>query len=203
MRATLVAALTAALLLSVTARATAVSLRDIVELTRAGLDPDVLIALIEVDDHVYRVDAQGLLELKTAGVDDRVLVALIRSGRQRPAPASPRSVPREPTTFGVPQPGVEPPAQVRPEPRAHHQTQTTIVQVPVIVGGSAFLPRATHGTAAVAQDPARFSSFGTGFGRTTRPTDSPLRGYWGWGGQLRPGAWGQPRKSESASSESR
>ena len=196
MQATLVASLTAALLLAVTAPGYAVSLKDIVELTLAGLDPDVLVALIEVDDQVHRVGAQELLELKTAGVDDRVLIALIRSGRQRPVPMSPRTVPREPPTFGAPQPVVEP-ALAPPEPRPHHQTQTTIVQVPVIVGGAGLFPRATHGTAPVAQDPALFSSFGTGFGRATRRVDWTLRPDPGWGGKLRPGAWGKPRKSGS------
>jgi hypothetical protein len=63
------------------ARAEAVTVRDIIELTRAGLGDEVLLALIEVDRGVFPVDSQTLTRLKQAGVSERVITAMIRSGR--------------------------------------------------------------------------------------------------------------------------
>ena len=69
--------------------ADAVTLKDIVDLTKAGLGDEVLIALIEVDGGVFDVDAATLSRLKTAGVSEKVIVALVKSGRVRPAPQEP------------------------------------------------------------------------------------------------------------------
>ena len=75
--------------LFVSTAAQAVTLKDIVDLTKAGLGDEVLLALIEVDGGVFDVDAATLKSLKTAGVSERVIVALVRSGRERPPPAEP------------------------------------------------------------------------------------------------------------------
>ena len=79
--------------LFVSTAAQAVTLRDIVELTKAGLGDEVLLALIDVDGGVFDIDAATLKSLKAAGVSERVIVALVRSGRERP-PLLPRGDPR-------------------------------------------------------------------------------------------------------------
>ncbi len=76
-------------LLGFVARAEALTVRDIIELSRAGLGEEVLLALIDVDRGVYRIDNATLKSLKDAGVPERVIVALVRSGRER-APTSRR-----------------------------------------------------------------------------------------------------------------
>jgi len=63
------------------ARADALTVRDVVELTRAGLGEEVLLALIEVDRSVFPIDAATLKELKVNGVSERVIAAMVRSGR--------------------------------------------------------------------------------------------------------------------------
>jgi hypothetical protein len=63
------------------ARAAAVTLQEIIELTRAGVSDEVLIALIEVDRRVFPVDPETLSKLKKAGVSERVMVAIVKSGR--------------------------------------------------------------------------------------------------------------------------
>ena len=70
--------------LFVSTAAQAVTLKDIVDLTKAGLGDEVLLALIEVDGGVFDVDPATLKSLKGAGVSERVIVALVRSGRERP-----------------------------------------------------------------------------------------------------------------------
>ncbi len=72
------------MILVTAASAQAVTLRDIVDLTKAGLGEEVLLALIEVDGGVFQVDAETLAGLKAAGVSEKVIVALVRSGRVRP-----------------------------------------------------------------------------------------------------------------------
>ena len=66
--------------------ARAATLKDVSELSRAGIGEAVLIELIEMDDIAYpltggRLRAPTLRALKRAGVSDMVLVALLRSGR--------------------------------------------------------------------------------------------------------------------------
>lgn len=84
-------------------RAGAVTIRDLVELTRAGLGDEVLIALIEADGTIFSLDAREILRLNEAGVSERVVLAMLRSGRDRreaePAPAA--AAPADPRITGV------------------------------------------------------------------------------------------------------
>ena len=52
-------------------RAEAVTIRDLIELSKAGLSDQVLLALIEVDRGVFTIDTATLKQLKDAGVSDR------------------------------------------------------------------------------------------------------------------------------------
>ena len=60
--------------------------RDIVELSKAGLAEEVLIALIDVHRPVFPVDTVTLKGLKDAGVAPNVIVAMIKSGREFRSP---------------------------------------------------------------------------------------------------------------------
>lgn len=68
----------------------AVSLRDLMELSKAGLSDDVLVALVEAGDTVYNLDAPRILELRAAGVSERVIIAMLKK-RPEPPPAVPDS----------------------------------------------------------------------------------------------------------------
>jgi len=93
-------------------RAEAVTVRDVIELSKAGLGDSVLLALIDVDRSVFSIDNATLKQLKAAGVSDAVIVAMIRSGREpqpvevaQPIPPQPAPVPEpSPTTEAAPQP---------------------------------------------------------------------------------------------------
>jgi len=63
--------------------------RDIIELTKAGLGEDILVALIEVNRSVFPVDRSTLASLKHAGVSSKVIVAMVRSGREPAIPPAP------------------------------------------------------------------------------------------------------------------
>lgn len=147
-------------------RADALTLRDVIELTRAGLGEDVLLALIEVDRPVFGTDPATIKLLKEAGVSERVIIAMIRSGREPIEPAQPMAWEAPP----------------QPEPQVividHHEEQPRVREVPVAVPVPIYVPivptsQRTHDRERVA-------------GRPNEPIE-PV--YWGFGGKRRPDAW--------------
>src|SRR3954451_4929621 len=95
---------TSALLLLTCTAATAwaVSTRDLIELSKAGLGDEVLVALIEADGTIFNLDGPKILQLRAEGVSERVITAMIRnashpapvpSGNLSPAPVEPRPAP--------------------------------------------------------------------------------------------------------------
>lgn len=76
----------ALLCLPVTAHA--VTVRDIIELTKAGLPDEIITALIDADRTMFTLDAGQIVELKRAGVTPVVLLKMVRSRREfEPPPA--------------------------------------------------------------------------------------------------------------------
>ncbi len=167
-------ALIAALLFSTfmalpAARAEALTVRDVVELSKAGLSDDVLLALIEVDRTVFTIDTPTLKMLKEAGVSEPVIIAMIRSGRQ--TTAVPEDQPLE--TIPPPPPEPEEPHVVvadRPEPIVREVPVVVPVAVPVFIT----TPERR------ADDRGR-----------AHPSCIHYE-YWGFGGKLRPDAYAPP-----------
>ncbi len=154
------------------APADALTVRDVIELTRAGLGEETLLALIDVDASVFPIDAATLTSLKRAGVTERVLTAMIRSGRTStpalaadpvPAAAAPAAAP-EPTVIVV----------------DHHDQMPQVREVPVAV--PIFIP--------VERDRGREAGDRADQHRPREKKAEPV--YWGFGGKLRPDAW-QPQ----------
>lgn len=144
-----------------------VTTRDIVELSKAGLAEEVLLALIEVHRPVFPVDSVTLKSLKDSGVAPNVIVAMIRSGREiQPAPA----VAEEAAPVTAPPPQVvyvEPEPYDRPEPRVRYEERVREVAVPI------YIPV-----------PIRHSR------PIVRPEVKPAEPvYWGFGGKRRPDTW--------------
>jgi hypothetical protein len=179
-------------------RAEALSIRDVIELTRAGLSDQVLLALIEVDRSVFAIDTATLKQLKEAGVSDPVIVALIRSGRTRTPEPQPVAEP-VPTIY-------EPP--VRPEPEVividHHDAPAQPpapvavpypVAVPVYLTSPGYItaprrPLSRHDTVTTTLQ----TDIGLVKARVPVPANcikaEPV--YWGFGGKLRPDSWQPP-----------
>lgn len=167
-------------------RAEAVSVRDVIELSKAGLGDPVLLALIEVDRSLFAIDAATLKQLKEAGVSDAVIVAMIRSGRENrePLPPAPTDEP--------PQPVEAPPPQVVVIEHHDSAPQPVVVPVPVYVPvATGVLDGRRHGdtvTTTLSTDDGLVKA------RVPVPPNcvkaEPV--YWGFGGKLRPGSW-QPQ----------
>jgi len=170
MRRMTAAILTCVALAIATPRAEALTVRDIIELSRAGLGEDVLLALIDVNGGIYAIDPVTLKALKEARVSERVIVALVRSGRER-------------AIVPEPQPAVEP-AVVEPPPpqvvviehEGYNEPRVREVAVPVPV----FVPVRVRSRRDIDDHHSRVS----------RPAPKPAEPvFWGWGGKLRPDAW--------------
>jgi len=165
--------------------AQALTIRDVIELTRAGIAEDVLLALIDVDGGVYATDTATLKRLKDAGVSERVMVALVRSGRLR----QPDAPIQAPVVEDAPAPQV-----VVIE---HHEPQVQQVAVPVPVYVPVYPTRvrsrhAVDHTAVVESTFVPFQSVPLP-AATPRQEHPAAPVYWGFGGKLRPDAWGQPQ----------
>lgn len=146
---------------SAAAQGPLLTVRDIVDLTKAGLGEEALIALIEVNRPVFPVDVGTLKDLKAAGVPPKVIVAMIKSGREAPPPLPP--VPVDVPRVSAPEPLPPPPPPV--VVIEHHER---VREVPVYVA----VP-----TRQIVDRPRK-------------PAPTPVEPvYWGWGGQLRPDAW--------------
>ncbi len=163
--------------ISTAVQVSAVSVRDIVELSRAGLGDEVILALIDIDPVRYDLDAPRVLELKHAGVSERVLAAMLRSGRS----AAPVVTPVPPAS------GPARPIMDRPVPAL------TIWPVFQTVPRSPVPSRQFRDNAQTIPSP-RSTPFGVGLFftplRVTRPVAPPPPPvYWGWGGQRRPDTW--------------
>jgi hypothetical protein len=162
-------------------RANALTVRDIVELSRAGLGEETLLALIEVDPSVFPIDTATLKSLKAAGVSERVIVAMVRSARPQPIPADLA-------------PDTDVPVQT-PEPQVvvidHQDSAPQIREVPVAV--PVYIPVVRHvrhhdnDRHNDNNDDRRRSADRDGHNKKAA---EPV--YWGWGGKLRPDAW-QPK----------
>ena len=140
---------------------------QVIELSRAGLGEEALLALIEVNRPVFPVDVDTLKRLKDAGVPPNVIVAMIRSGRTMPPQPEP-PLPADPVE---PVPVAQPPVVI-----VEHHDEPVVREVPVAYPVYVAVP--------------------VGRTRADRhlrpPTVKPRKVepvFWGWDGKLRPDAW--------------
>ena len=186
---TIVAGMAFATLMGVAQRAEAVTLKEIMELTRVGVGDDVLVALIEVDQRVFPIDSETLATLKQAGVSDRVMVAIVKSGRT--APPAPGPLAQDPINEPPPPPQVY---VVEREPAA---TREVVVPVPVYIAVPAGR-RSGHvrqGVTSYDNVKSSINPFGVLPSTALPPANAqpPAKPkepvYWGWGGKRRPDTW--------------
>lgn len=159
-------------------RVEAVTAKDIIDLTRAGLGEEVLLALIEVDGSLFTIDLDTLKRLKSAGVSDRVIEAMVRSGRTPQAPP--------------PSPAFEQPLPPQPQVVVieHERPIVQQIAVPVPVYIPAYVRPRRHAPQGRAVLPPFDPSPGFGADAPPQYWQKPAEPvYWGWGGKLRPDAW--------------
>jgi hypothetical protein len=75
--------------------ASAITVEEVIALSKAGVSDDVVVALIEQDSTIFSVDASQAVALKREGVSERVVLAMLRSGRQMPPQPGPSTAASE------------------------------------------------------------------------------------------------------------
>jgi hypothetical protein len=67
--------------------ASAVTLQQVVALSKAGVSESVILALIDRDKTIITIDPEQLVALQRDGVSERVVLAMLKSGREEAAAA--------------------------------------------------------------------------------------------------------------------
>jgi hypothetical protein len=155
-------------------RAEAVSLRDLIDLSKQGISDDILIALVEAEKSVFHLGAADVRSLKGQGLSDRLVIYLLQTPSLRPAP--------EVTLHVVGQRPVERPVYREPAPlqREEPAPQVVIIEHVETVAVPVYVPVHVRRDRRDADEDRR----------STSPT------YWGHGGKLRPDAWGQAKEEK-------
>jgi hypothetical protein len=81
MRAMLVALLTLVTFTCLPARASAVTIDQVVALSKAGVSEAVILALIDRDKTIFNIEPEQLVSLKQQGLSEPIILAMLRSGR--------------------------------------------------------------------------------------------------------------------------
>jgi hypothetical protein len=71
------------------APASAVTVKEIVSLSKAGVSEQVILALIDRDKTIFNLPAEQFVTLQKEGVSDAIVLAMLRSGRDEPPPTAP------------------------------------------------------------------------------------------------------------------
>ena len=142
MRHLLFAPLVLVLALMSPAPASAVTINDIISLSKAGVSEPVILALIDRDKSVFTLSAEQLVTLQKAGVTDTIVIAMLRGGREEPPAAVEPAPIAEAEPLPEPLPPPEPPApSAASVPYAVPYAVPYYVAVPVVVAPHAVRPR--------------------------------------------------------------
>ena len=76
----------------VPAAASAVTIDEVVALSKSGVSEQVIVAVIERDQTLFTLTPAQIMKLQRDGLSDRVLLALIKSGRPNEPPPPPSPV---------------------------------------------------------------------------------------------------------------
>jgi hypothetical protein len=157
----------------------AITIRDLVALSKEGVSDAVLIALIETDGSRFLMTPEDVRSVRAQGLSDAVIVAMIRTRPILPpkepavVPAAPAPVPQPETIAPAPQPVV-----VQAPPVNVTQTVTQKVEVSDRPRYVEQVPVYVPVYVAVPARPVEVKK------------EEPV--YWGWGGKRRPDAWPEP-----------
>jgi hypothetical protein len=168
--------------------AAATTASQLVELMKAGLSDDILIALIQSDGSTFQLTASDILDLHRQGLSDRVILAMQQTVVPRSAPQQPESTfepPAEPSpSFG------QVVAPVVPEATPVSGTQSVEPSVPYYPTYPTYVPMFTVIGVPVATPLVHRPEVKT-------PV-APV--YWGWGGQRRPDSWDDGNRRDAPKS---
>jgi hypothetical protein len=91
----------ALLLLLLPGTASALTVQEVVALSKAGVSDEVLLSIIERDKTIFSIDSDQLIALTRDRVSEKLVLAMLHSGRQEPPPP-PAPSPAANVTHAVP-----------------------------------------------------------------------------------------------------
>lgn len=158
------------LLAGLSVPAEAVTLRDLIDLSRQGISDDILIALVEAEKSVFHLSAADVRSLKQQGLSDRLVIHLLQTPALRPPP--------EPVLHLASQ---------RPAAAAEAPARETVIVVDRLetVAVPIYVPVPVASERRV-RDKERDSERDRDHARDEKRAP-PV--YWGYGGKLRAGSW--------------
>ena len=163
---------------AVTGAAAATTAAQLVELMKAGLGDDVLIALIQTDGSTFHLSADDILQLHRQGLSDKVIRAMQETARKSPA-APPTAAEPPDATQAAPVAPVSP-VEVQ---QVLQPTAPSVVNV---------FQTVTQRVEPAAAAPVSLPFYGLPIlpAAIRTPVVAPATPvYWGWGGQRRPDSW--------------
>ena len=94
----------ALILVLMSGTASALTVQEVVALSKAGVSDEVLLSLIDRDKTIFAIDNDQLIALTRDRVSEKLVLAMLRSGRQDPPPPAPaahvtHAVPADPGAF--------------------------------------------------------------------------------------------------------
>lgn len=153
--------------------ALAVTTTQLVDLMKAGLSDDVLIALIETDGSTFQLSATDILALHKAGLSNAVILAMQKTVLVRARPARPNAAE---------------PAGAEPSPIVQEQVVQPVGLTPSAGVINAVQTVAQNVTASPAVRPVVPYAIPIYVRPRVEERPAPPQ-YWGWNGQRRPDTW--------------
>lgn len=158
------------------ANAYAVTIRDLVELSKEGVSDAILIALIETDGSRFKLTPDDIRGVRAQGLSDAVIVAMIRTR------------PTAPLRDGVVE-SLPPVPEPEPAPREREVVYVESPPVTVTQTVTQYVERSRE-RPRVEYTPVYVPVYVPAPKPVEEKKEEPV--YWGWGGKRRPDAWKEP-----------
>jgi hypothetical protein len=167
--------------------ALAVTASQLVDLMKAGLGDDVLIALIQTDGSTFQLTAADILALHRQGLSDKVILAMQATARKAPAKVAERETAIQPRAESQEIESVVRDQTIPTAPQVVNVYQTVSQRVE-----SARAP-STHVLPVPYMVPVYVRPI------PVKPAAPPV--YWGWNGQRRPDTWQESPQPDPAAAK--
>jgi hypothetical protein len=176
--------------------AQAVTLKDLLDLKKAGISDPVILALIDSDGTIFKLTATEVRTLRDAGFDDKMIISILGTASKGREEINAQSAAVQ--DLWAAQAALPPQPLVEPVPGYPERLPVVMVEAP------------TYATIPWYSYPLVGNAYGNRIDRaTTQPGDFMFRGqsqyrppdpprpqqlptYWGFGGQRRPDTWQPP-----------
>ena len=140
----------ALLLVLLSGTASALTVQEVVALSKAGVSDEVLLSLIDRDKTIFAIDNDQLIALTRDRISEKLVLAMLRSGRQEPPPPAPAAI----VTHVVPtDPGVVMFGHGPSRPNTYHEFDQLGLGGPLIVYATPYFVPPYAVTAALSPNP--------------------------------------------------